>query len=77
MQTSWLDARHVLSESGIATTLICGDSDGVFPLENCDKMKSFQRIAITLLRMQDARETSGGEQDSLEVPDRPVLLYYW
>ena len=38
----WLeDARHVLSGSG---TLICGDSDGVFPLENCDKLKSFLGI---------------------------------
>ena len=41
----WLeDARRVLSGSGIATTLICGDSDGVFSLENCEKLKSFLEI---------------------------------
>ena len=34
----------VLSGSGIATTLICGVSDGVFPLENCDKLKSYLQI---------------------------------
>ena len=41
----WLeDARRVLSGSGIATTLICGDGDGVFSLENCEKLKSFLEI---------------------------------
>ena len=41
----WLeDARQGLSASSFTTTLICGDSDGTFSLENCEKLKSLLDI---------------------------------
>ena len=41
----WLeDARQSLSASGFTTTLICGDSDGTFPLKNCEKLRSLLDI---------------------------------
>ena len=41
----WLaDGRQSLSASSFATTLICGDSDGTFPLENCEKLRSLLDI---------------------------------
>ena len=41
----WLeDARQTLSASSFTTTLICGDSDGTFPLKSCEKLRSLLDI---------------------------------